>query len=581
MSFNVSTTLGMRLSLALLVMMLAGACVGLAGEPDIVATLPAQQPGPELPQPDEEQESASAQTAGAEDADLALGAQVYVENNCARCHGEGGAGDGEFVTSGQIASIPDFTDPATIEGKTVADYFRVITEGNLETLMPPWEGTLTELERWSVAAYTFAMAGGDSETAVAVAPVGPAERPDGGDSAAVDNPHDDVVASADGEAVEFSNGAINGQLTNGTAGFDVPEGTEITLSMLDMQMNEELFTATTNADGSFTFDDVPLRDDRGYVASVFYEGQRYTTEIVMGRPQDQPGAFDITLFEVTDDPSAIEVVSVFMQVDEYTDVHTVIELVTFVNTSDRIFINIDEGVSVGASLPDGATVMAEAIEPGRYSVGADGTLFDTTPVSPGAEHRVHIVYTLPPESQVPMTRSYLYPYNGMVEVYVGADDMSLDGWGFSSVGSQATDTVTYHGFTSLVELAANEPLAFDLMNDSPGEVVAAATNANDGTTAAADNGSSNDNLPLSAALMVLGLIMVGVAVFNLWPKRGKGNTASTENANSEMDLIMQQITALDDRFAAKEIDAATYELERGQLKAKLASLMQSAAVSGD
>ncbi len=92
-----------------------------------------------------------------EQPDLLQGALIYAEN-CTRCHGEAGQGDGELVLSGQLSNPPpDFTDPITAQSQSLNDWYDVITNGRLENFMPPWGESLSEKERWAVALYTYTM----------------------------------------------------------------------------------------------------------------------------------------------------------------------------------------------------------------------------------------------------------------------------------------------------------------------------------------------------------------------------------------------------------------------------------------
>ncbi len=132
------------LPLLFLLVVLLTACGGLGGEPPIVATFP--------PQPTEIADVGyPLQTP-----DLVRGAQVYAEN-CTRCHGTGGAGDGELVASGQVPPMNAFTDPATARGQTPQQWFNTITTGRIDKLMPPWKSALSEEDRWAVALYTYTL----------------------------------------------------------------------------------------------------------------------------------------------------------------------------------------------------------------------------------------------------------------------------------------------------------------------------------------------------------------------------------------------------------------------------------------
>ena len=134
-----------RFLIVLLSMLIAVGCTGLAGEPEIVRTIPV----PPTPLPAMSQNLDTPVS-------LMNGATIYAQN-CSRCHGVGGAGDGEFVASGQIEMISDFTDPQTTRDQSLQTWYDTITNGRLEQLMPPWENALSAQERWAVALYTYTM----------------------------------------------------------------------------------------------------------------------------------------------------------------------------------------------------------------------------------------------------------------------------------------------------------------------------------------------------------------------------------------------------------------------------------------
>ncbi|MCX9076364.1 MAG: c-type cytochrome, partial [Candidatus Methanoperedens sp.] len=133
-----------RAYLSLSALLFLAACSGLAGEPQIVATLPSRPEVVDVGLP-------------SAPPDIVQGAQIYAEN-CIRCHGPGGQGNGELVLNGQIPTPPrDFTDPATTRDQALTEWFATITNGRLENLMPPWGNSLSESERWAVALYTYTL----------------------------------------------------------------------------------------------------------------------------------------------------------------------------------------------------------------------------------------------------------------------------------------------------------------------------------------------------------------------------------------------------------------------------------------
>lgn len=99
--------------------------------------------------------------------DLADGAQIFAQH-CAGCHGETGKGNGPQsagITQGG-GKLPDFTDPAFANASSPKDWFAIVTSGNMAALMPPWDQTLSDQQRWDVTYYvtTLSQAPGALET---------------------------------------------------------------------------------------------------------------------------------------------------------------------------------------------------------------------------------------------------------------------------------------------------------------------------------------------------------------------------------------------------------------------------------
>lgn len=84
----------------------------------------------------------------------AEGAVIYAEK-CAPCHGDSGLGDGPRASqlSFPVAALGD---PQVARSSTPAEWFMMVTEGNLERFMPPFN-SLTDRQRWDVVAYAFSL----------------------------------------------------------------------------------------------------------------------------------------------------------------------------------------------------------------------------------------------------------------------------------------------------------------------------------------------------------------------------------------------------------------------------------------
>jgi mono/diheme cytochrome c family protein len=86
--------------------------------------------------------------------DLENGAKLY-NQECAQCHGPNGLGDGSQATQLSVPvaalGLSDFS-----RLYTPAEWYSVVTQGNMEKFMPPF-GNLTDRQRWDVIAYALSL----------------------------------------------------------------------------------------------------------------------------------------------------------------------------------------------------------------------------------------------------------------------------------------------------------------------------------------------------------------------------------------------------------------------------------------
>lgn len=113
------------------VLLFAASAISVAGGPGRAR---AQAPAPGL--------------APAERPSASAGLAIF-EENCIRCHGVYGRGDGEIVD--ELPAPPrDLSAPATVRSMSPAEAYEIVTDGRLESLMPPWRNALSDSERWDV-----------------------------------------------------------------------------------------------------------------------------------------------------------------------------------------------------------------------------------------------------------------------------------------------------------------------------------------------------------------------------------------------------------------------------------------------
>src|SRR5688500_4864557 len=82
------------------------------------------------------------------------GAIIFAEK-CAACHGDTGLGDGEQGIQLGV-TVPAFGLPEIARPASLAQWYTVVTQGNMERFMPPF-ASLSDQERWDVVAYAMTL----------------------------------------------------------------------------------------------------------------------------------------------------------------------------------------------------------------------------------------------------------------------------------------------------------------------------------------------------------------------------------------------------------------------------------------
>lgn len=526
----------MGLGIGVLIALMAG-CSDLAGEPEIVGQLPPRNP--------QASTSADAQPQ-AQAPDMAQAQTLYAEN-CVRCHGVSGAGDGEFVQSGQIASIPDFTDPAQHAERTPDDYYQQITDGNLAQLMPPFGASLSDEQRWSLAHYLFTLADDAAVTEAQADPhAGLNLRGDAGDTAA-DMPN---VDDAD---VDAQRGTISGTVLHGTAGAQVEQGTIITLHIVEMTHDRHRYETALAADGTYQFTDVPIIPDSGYFVSMAYGDGTYNSQFAMLTPDNPALTLDLTVYETTNDDSVIHVNMLLTQIDVVDDATLrIAQMISVTNNSDRLYVDRGadgQDVSVRLPLPDGVQ-LAAGNNMSRFML-ADGVLYDTRPVLPGADHRFTVTYTAPFDRRLVFSQSFPYPFVGSYEAYVDSALLRLESATAQTLNPQTSNGKTYAGIAYTSGFSPSAPITYTIAR--PGASFALSQQG------------------IGYAILGVGLVLIVLAAGVYW------FTARPPVADDPDPVtgILRQMATLDDRYERGEIDRTTYEQQRQRLKAQVAEMMQA------
>jgi mono/diheme cytochrome c family protein len=595
------------------------ACSGLAGEPPIVATIPPRTERIELP---------------SEKPDLLQGAQIFAEN-CTRCHGETGEGDGQIVLSGQIAEPPpDFTNPATAQEQTLNEWFGVITNGRLDKLMPPWGDSLNEQERWAVAFYTYTM--GYQLNQIASGQVvweancvechGTTGAGDGSRASELDislpdftQPTTlvgrtdrslfDITTEGKGEvmpafvdkldesqrwqvisyvrtlslvnaqvigqivpspvatpeveiaAAHAVPGIISGRVNNGTEGGAIISELSVTLHIVDSQFNQETQSTTVGSDGTFTFTDIPIQSEFAYLVTTSYQDHTFGSTMVRGDTSKSVLELPITVYDMTDDSSVITVSDIAIQMSSVADILQITQIMNFRNTSDRFYSQnnpVDDARfgSVTIPLPPGAQVQGTANELQRYIRSEDGSaLIDTRPVYPGEDHIVHLTYTLPFDGSADIEMPLNYSFDGSIQILLESDRLSITSPQLTSLSPQTMGETTFQSYGANLSLPAGSVLGYSVSQSA----------------SSTTEGVFSNNLLAYAFIGIGSLAILGAAVLYFYERRFSQSKTTDQQV---IDVIIEQIAELDDLHQKKQINPNAYQEQRKRLKNRLAKLME-------
>lgn len=382
-------------------------------------------------------------------------------------------------------------------------------------------------------------------------------------------------------------GALEGLVVNGTAGGpEVGAGVAVTLYVYQGDTEAHAFETMTGDDGRFSFEGLDTGAGLEYWPEVQYLGVPYrSTEPFRFDGDEATLAATITVFETTEDDSAVALNSVHFIAESFGEVLRISEIHLFGNAGDRTYVGQpgEDGPLTTVNVPLPETAMGIAFEQedsAERFIEVEGGIIDTQPVPPGQETSMaffsyHLVVM---GDTVPLERTFAYPLTHL-NVLAAQPGLQLNSDQLEMQGPQSFQGRPYDLYAT-DDLPANAPLAMEFVPvEVPGTDPAANARAEaapptgDQNVAAASTGGNQELLRWLGfglvALAVAGAIVYGATRNRLPAAPGSAPSLSADPATRQ---LLAELADLEDAFEAGRVDEAGYTRRRSELYEAIRSL---------
>lgn len=482
------------------------------------------------------------------------GEQLFLEN-CVSCHGE--EGDGKGLQAGDLLAPPtNFTDQKLMANLSAENLFQAISDGK-SAGMPAFSEKLSAEERWALSAYLRSLTF-TSQVAVSsdsITPSPPVSQ------------SSEITPAAPTVEITSGVGSVEGNVTS-ISGVDLPPNLSVTLHGFDQM--EQTFSADSPlaADGSFTFEDVPMPTGRAFLASIEHEGIAYSSDIAVVDPETARIVLSIPYYDTTSDTSNVSVDRLHL-LFEYLEPDTlrVVEMYIISNSGDEAVVAAEEGQPVlSYSLPEGATNLQfqDGTSGERYVI-QDGGFGDYAPVRPGAsQHQVIYSYDLPYKNKLDFKQLINLPVDAVI-ILLPEDGIKIQSEQLSDMGTRDVQGTAYHMYSSELVQAGSD-------------LVISLSGRPQSTGAGFVLGASK-NLIIGLLAFGVALIIAGGWLF-LQNRNGKKSREVSEpdkdalivQDEDDADTLLDAVLALDDQYQAGELPKDAYLKRRDELKSRIKSL---------
>jgi len=420
---------------------------------------------------------------------------------------------------------------------------------------------LSEDERWAVAAYLRSLTFAPSSQPVAEEP---ASTP------AVTQESAPAATELPTAAISDTVGTITGNVTNASGG-ELPANLSLTLHGFDNMQMAITQTVTTNADGSFVFDNVSMPPGRAFIVITEYGNTTYNSDVAQVDAGQNSLNLPLEIYDTSTDASVLKVDRLHLFF-EFLDSKTVrvVELYVISNPTQTTLVAAEKGQPVVRfTLPQGAENLEfQDGQLGQRFIKTEDGFGDTVAVPPGqGQYEVLYAYTMPYDRKLELDQPVSMPVDAVV-ILVPEGGVKIKSDMLTDNGTQDVQGAKYRLFEG-ASLLPGERLRMSITGQPTSSQPTVPT------------GSSTS---LMIGLGVFGLALVVAGVW-LW-RRTRSNAAEgeleekmptiePEPSTESVETLMDAIIALDDLYQAGQLPDEAYLKRRADLKARLQERMEN------
>ena len=356
---------------------------------------------------------------------------------------------------------------------------------------------------------------------------------------------------------------ISGEVVNRTPGGELPAGRLVVLHILMQDGNQDFKSASTDANGAFSFTDVPLAEVLGYLLVATHQGVDYTLEIL---PGEALTGLELEIFETTSSIDAVGIVLDSVMIADW-DVPdrtlSVLELVQLENYGNETFVpDLAQPANMAFlrfALPSNARdLQVQTQLPEGQVLQVDRGFAVTTSVPPG-QHGIAFTYTVPYQGdRLDFSRRFslgAQAFRILIPVDLGsATSSALSSGSNARIGDtdfrvlQAED-VPLGGTVDILLENLPQPSLLSTAISSLGQSTAIWV------------------VPITLVLGLAGLLVIGIVRRSRVPAVA-ANSAANKGVSTKDELI-GAIVELDNRLERNEVTEQEHKLQRQILKARL------------